>query len=69
LRARDGNAPFRMPLYPLPALLALIGWILAFVFTGSVAIGFGVGWLAVGGIIYLIVARTERWWPFSTLTP
>ena len=69
LRVRDGNAPFRMPLYPLPALVALMGWILAFVFTGALAIGFGVGWLAVGGLIYLVVARTERWWPFSTAIP
>jgi amino acid transporter len=66
LRSREGNAPFRMPLYPLPALLALAGWILAFVFTGALAIEFGVGWLAVGTALYLAVARAERWWPFST---
>jgi amino acid transporter len=66
LRVRDGNAPFRMPLYPLPALIALAGWILAFSFTGTIAIGFGLGWLAIGTAVYLAVARAERWWPFST---
>jgi amino acid transporter len=65
LRAREGNGPFRMPLYPLPALLALAGWVLAFVFTGAFAIELGVGWLALGGITYLAVARAERWWPFA----
>jgi amino acid transporter len=65
LRVRDGSAPFRMPLYPLPALLALAGWILAFVYTGAIPIVFGLMWLTVGVVVYLSVARAERWWPFS----
>ncbi|HMF29766.1 MAG TPA: amino acid permease, partial [Candidatus Cybelea sp.] len=64
LRARKTAAPFRMPLYPLPALVALAGWIWAFTFTGPQAIALGVGWLAVGAILYLAIARAERWWPF-----
>jgi amino acid transporter len=67
LRARDPAAPFRMPLYPLPALLALAGWILAFVYTGPTAIALGVGWLLAGGIVFLVVARFERWWPFAAI--
>jgi amino acid transporter len=66
LRARDGAAPFRMPLYPVPALLALAGWILAFVSTGAVAIGLGVGWLLLGAAAFVVIARVERWWPFAS---
>lgn len=62
---RTGPAPFRMPLYPLPALVALGGWILAFVYTGPTAIGFGVAWLIVGVIVFLVVAKMEKWWPFA----
>lgn len=65
LRETRGPAPFRMPLYPLPALIALAGWILAFVFTGPRAIVFGVGWLVAGIVAFGIVAKTERWWPFA----
>jgi amino acid transporter len=64
LRARGVRAPFRMPLYPLPALLALAGWILAFVATGTLAIELGTGWLLAGAIVFLVVARIEGWWPF-----
>ncbi|HEY1654221.1 MAG TPA: amino acid permease [Candidatus Tumulicola sp.] len=67
LRRRVAPAPFRMPLYPLPALIALIGWTLAFVYTGALAIGLGVTWLATGAIVFLFVARTRRWWPFGAL--
>ncbi len=64
LRARGASGPFRMPLYPFPALLALGGWALAFVATGYGAIALGAGWLICGSIVYLVAARMQRWWPF-----
>ena len=64
LRARRTRGPFTMPLYPLPALVALAGWTLAFVATGYGAIALGVGWLICGSLIYLVAARAQRWWPF-----
>jgi amino acid transporter len=65
LRSRRERAPFRMPLYPLPAILALAGWSLAFVSSGTPAILLGLGWLAVGAVVFLVAARVERWWPFA----
>ncbi len=65
LRVRRTNAPFKMPLYPLPALLALGGWTLAFVASGAFAIALGVGWLLCGVAVYLVAARVGRWWPFA----
>ncbi|MGA2759432.1 MAG: amino acid permease [Candidatus Cybelea sp.] len=67
LRGRKIAAPFRMPLYPLPAILALAGWLLAFAYTGTAAITLGLGWLAAGAVVFLIAARKERWWPFLAL--
>lgn len=64
LRARRTRAPFAMPLYPLPALVALVGWSWAFVATGTLAIALGIGWLVAGALVYLVTARTQRWWPF-----
>ncbi len=64
LRARRVVAPFRMPLFPLPALVALAGWTLAFIYTGGEAIALGLGWLAAGAVTFLVFARKERWWPF-----
>ncbi len=67
LRARGERAPFRMPLYPLPALIALAGWVLAFIYTGATAIVLGVAWLGIGAIVYFIIAKRRTWWPFLAL--
>jgi hypothetical protein len=65
LRLRTGAAPFAMPLYPLPALIALVGWTLAFIYTGALAIALGVAWLVAGAVVYVVLARARRWWPFA----
>lgn len=65
MRARNEPAPFRMWLYPLPALVALAGWLYAFAYTGTRAIELGVGWLLVGVLAYLLTAKSQRRWPFA----
>ncbi len=62
-RAR-GAAPFRMWLFPIPAIVALAGWLYAFAYTGPFAIAVGIGWLLVGTFAYLLTARVQRRWPF-----
>ena len=64
-RSRGELAPFRMWLYPLPAIIALAGWVLAFVNTGVPAIELGVGWICAGVVVYFLVARAQRVWPFA----
>ncbi|MEO7713738.1 MAG: APC family permease [Gemmatimonadaceae bacterium] len=46
--------PYRMWLYPLPALVALLGWIFVFVTTQFQVILFGVGVLALGCLAFLV---------------
>jgi amino acid transporter len=65
VRRRRIRAPFRMPLYPLPALIALLGWSIAFVSTGTAAIALGIGWLIVGAVVFTVVAWRASWWPFA----
>ena len=50
-----------------PRFVALAGWSLAFASSGTAAIALGLGWLAVGAVVFLIAARKERWWPFLAL--
>jgi amino acid transporter len=57
--------PYRMWLYPLPALVALAGWIFVFATTELGVILLGVGVLALGCVAFLLWSwRTDRW-PFG----
>jgi amino acid transporter len=66
-RARPEMArPYRIWLYPIPALVALVGWIFVFVTTDIRVIGFGLGILALGIAGFLIWSQRLRQWPFAT---
>lgn len=65
LRLRGERAPFRMWLYPLPAIAALLGWAYAFASTGALPIAFGMLWLLVGAVVFLSIALRARTWPFA----
>ncbi len=65
--APDMNRPFRMWLYPLPALAALTGWVFIFATTAWPVLLLGLGTLAIGSIVFFIWSwQTERW-PFARL--
>ncbi len=57
LRARGERAPYRMVLFPIPALVALGGWIFIFASAGPQAIAFGAGTLALGVAVYALRGR------------
>ncbi|MEX2152478.1 MAG: amino acid permease, partial [Gemmatimonadaceae bacterium] len=64
-RAPDMPRPYRMWLYPAPALVALLGWIFVFATTDLRVILFGLGALALGCLAFLVWARRTNGWPFS----
>ncbi|MCL4510537.1 MAG: amino acid permease [Bacteroidetes bacterium] len=59
--------PFKMWLYPVPSILAFIGFSLIFISSGISAIALGLVWLAVGGIFFLFWAKKRSEWPFGPL--
>ena len=61
--------PFRMWLYPLPALLALLGWIFLFVTAGPKEILYSLIALGTGVVAYLIWSRRQGIWPFADAKP
>ena len=64
-RAPELHRPYRMWLYPLPALVALAGWVFVFATTQPRVILFGIGALLLGGAVFLLWSwRTGRW-PFE----
>ncbi|HJQ32060.1 MAG TPA: APC family permease [Pyrinomonadaceae bacterium] len=67
LRRREPERPrpYRVWLYPLPNLLALVGWIFVFATTDWQVILFGLGTLAAGLVFFLVWSRRTRRWPFA----
>jgi amino acid transporter len=64
-RAPDAPRPYRMWLYPVPALIALAGWIFLFATTELRVIVFGVGALALGCVAFLVWSWRSARWPFA----
>jgi amino acid transporter len=61
----DMPRPYRMWLYPVPALVALAGWIFVFATTQVAVILFGVGVLALGCVAFLLWSWNTKRWPFG----
>jgi amino acid transporter len=57
--------PFRMWLYPVPAIVALAGWIFLLLTSGWFLIALGVGTLALGIVCFLVWSWRLRRWPFQ----
>jgi amino acid transporter len=64
-RAPDAPRPYRMWLYPLPALVALLGWTFVFATTQLRVVLFGVGVLALGCLAFALWSRSTGRWPFG----
>lgn len=69
LRRRQPHLPrpYRQWLYPLPSLMALIGWGVVFFNTGTRLALMAVGWIVLGVIAFCLWAWKERTWPFGPI--
>jgi fructoselysine transporter len=61
--------PFRMWLYPVPVVIAMIGWMAIFISTGRTPVIASLAAAAAGVLLYLGRARYLRQWPFEKVTP
>ena len=62
--------PYKMWLYPVPAVIALLGWIYIYMASnhnapGAYPIQWSLVWVAAGGVAFLIWARVQKLWPFN----
>jgi fructoselysine transporter len=67
LRRRNGtrHLPWKMPLYPLPVVLAIAIWLFVFYSTGLGVIQYFGYVLGSGLVVYLIQAKYLKRWPFE----
>ncbi len=59
--------PFRIWLYPVPVVVAFLGWLFIFATTSVNVILFGLGMLALGILCFLVWSIRLRQWPFRDL--
>ena len=68
-RKRSTNTfPYKMPLFPLPAYLAILLWAGILISTGLKMIATGILVIAIGMIVYFIKAKRNQEWPFIKQT-
>jgi zinc transporter ZupT len=51
--------------YPVPVVIAILGWTVIFVSTGKQLMAAALGFAALGSLIYLGRARVLKQWPFE----
>jgi amino acid transporter len=61
--------PFRMWCYPIPALVALAGWIFLLITSGWHLVALGLGTLALGVLCFLVWSWRYHSWPFQSRQP
>jgi amino acid transporter len=69
-RQPDLRRPYRMWLYPVPALVAALGWIVIYGYADANAPGLhpielSLLWVAVGAGAFALWARSKGVWPFG----
>jgi amino acid transporter len=64
-RAEQDSAIYRMPVFPLPAIVALLGWIYIVISGRPLYIAIGITMAAAGSCIYLLQAKRREEWPFA----
>ncbi|GAB3708660.1 APC family permease [Spirosoma flavus] len=63
-RRASATFPFRMPLYPLPVLLAISVWLFIFFSTGITFMTSGLIVIGIGTVAFLISSAFRKRWPF-----
>ena len=61
----DAARPYKMWFYPLPMVIAFLGWIYVFLTSGWLYIEVGVLTLLTGVVVFFVWAKHKATWPFA----
>lgn len=64
-RLPEAARPYKMWLYPVPAVIAFFGWVYIFATSGKLYIEIGVMTLAAGVLVYGVWSYLTNAWPFA----
>ncbi len=64
-KKNPGMFPYKMPLFPLPVIIAIAMWFFILISTGSKLMFSGIVVILVGAIVYFAKAKFQKEWPFK----
>lgn len=59
------HRPYRQWLYPIPCVIALVGWIYVYVSASVSSLILSGAWIVAGLVVFAIWARVNKSWPFA----
>jgi amino acid transporter len=69
LRRREPGLPrpYRQWLYPVPCVIALLGWVYVYVSASTLSLLLSGAWILAGLVAFVLWARVNAAWPFAPL--
>jgi amino acid transporter len=64
-RQPELRRPYRQWLYPLPCIVAMLGWIYVYVSASTVSLILSGAWIVAGLVVFMVWARINKAWPFA----
>jgi amino acid transporter len=61
------HRPYRQWLYPLPCIVALLGWLYVYVSGAALSLVLSGAWIVAGVIAFLVWAKVNAAWPFAPI--
>lgn len=67
LRRREPglHRPYRQWLYPVPCIIALVGWVYVYVSASPLSLMLSGAWIVAGLVVFTLWARVNAAWPFA----
>ena len=64
-RQPDLKRPYKQWLYPVPCIIALLGWIYVYLSASTLSLMLSGVWIVAGLVVFAIWARLNQSWPFA----
>jgi len=64
-RQPELRRPYRQWLYPVPCIVAMLGWIYVYVSASTLSLILSGAWIVAGLVVFVVWARVNKAWPFA----
>jgi amino acid transporter len=59
--------PYRQWLYPVPCVVALLGWVYVYVSASTLSLILSGAWILAGLVVFVVWAKFNKAWPFASV--